>query len=85
MPMAYLCENNLYFLRGGVGWASQVALVVKNLPTQAGDSRYMGSVPGLRRSSEVGNGNPLQYSCMENPMDREASQSTVHRVANSWT
>ena len=79
--MAYLCEF-FFFFGGGV---SQVALVVKNLPAQAGDSRYMGSVPGLRRSPGVGNGNPLKYSCMENPMDRGASQSIVHRVANSWT
>ena len=52
--------------------ASQVALVVKNLPANAGDVRDTGSIPGLGRSSGEGNGNPLQYSCMENPMDRGA-------------
>ena len=44
-----------------------------------------GSIPGLGRSPGEGNGNPLQYSCLENPMDREAWQATVHRVAKSWT
>ena len=46
---------------------------------------YLGSVPGLRRSPGEGNGNPLQYSCLENPMDGEASQATVHGVAKSRT
>ena len=45
-------------------------LVVKNLPTNAGDIRDMGLTPGLGRSPGEGNGNPLQYSCLENPMDR---------------
>ena len=48
----------------------------------AGDS---GSIPGLGRFSGEGNGNPLQYSCLENPMDRGAWQDTVHGVAKSWT
>jgi len=47
--------------------ASQVALVVKNLPASAGDLRDLGSIPGLARSPGEGNGNPLQYSCLENP------------------
>ena len=51
---------------------------VKNTPANAGD---MGSIPGWRRSPGEGNGNVLQYSCWENPMDREAWQATVHRVA----
>ena len=50
--------------------ASQVALVVKNLPVNAGNIRDVGSVPGLGRSSGGGHSNPLQYSCLENPMDR---------------
>ena len=53
-------------------WASQVALVVKNLPANAGDIRDKGSIPELGRSHGGGHGNPLQYSCLENPMDREA-------------
>ena len=52
--------------------AFQVALVVKNLPANAGDSREAGSIPGLGRSPGVGNGNPLQYSCLENATDRGA-------------
>ena len=52
--------------------------VVKNLPTNAGD---MGSIPGSGRSPGGGNGNPFQYSCLENPMDREAWRATVHVVA----
>ena len=51
-------------------WASQVALVVKNLPAITGDIRDMGSIPGLGRFPEEGHGNPLQYSYLENPMDR---------------
>ena len=46
--------------------------VVKNPPANAGDTRDMGSIPGSGSSPEVGNGNPLQYSCLEIPMDREA-------------
>ena len=66
-------------------WASQVARVVKNLPANAGDVREAGSIPGLGRSPGGGNGNPLQYSCLENPMDRGALWATVHRVAKSQT
>ena len=53
-------------------------LAVKNLPANAGDA---GSIPGLGRSPGEGNGNPLQYSCLENPMDRGAWQAAVHGVA----
>ena len=52
--------------------ASQAALVVKNLPANAGDIRDMGSIPASGRSPGGGNGNTLQYSCLENPMDRGA-------------
>ena len=65
--------------------ASQVALVVKNLPANAGDARDVGSIPELRRSPGVGNGNPLQYSCLENAMDSGAWQARVHGVTKSWT
>ena len=51
-------------------WTSQVALVVKNLPANVGDTGDVGSIPGSRRSPEEGNGNPLQDSCPENPMSR---------------
>ena len=58
--------------------ASQVALVVKNLTANAGDIKDPGLVPGLGRSLGVENGNPLQCSCLENPMDRGAWQAVVH-------
>ena len=65
--------------------ASQGVLVVKNLPVNAADIRNWGSIPGLGRSPGGGHGNPLQYTCLENPMDRGAWQAMVHRVAKSWT
>ena len=55
--------------------------MVKNLPTNAGDEREGGSIPGLGRSPGVGNGNLLQYSCLENSQDRGAGQATVHGAA----
>ena len=65
-----------------IGHASQVALEAKNLPTNARDA---GSLPGLGRSHGEGNGNSLQYSCLETPMERGAWWNTVHGVAKSWT
>ena len=59
--------------------------MVKNLPATARDLRDIGSIPGSGRSSGGGHGNPLQYSCLENPMDRGALWATVHRVAQSQT
>ena len=59
--------------------------VLKNLPASAGDARDVGSIPGSERSSGEGNGNPLQYSCWENPMDREAWWATVHEVSKNQT
>ena len=59
--------------------------MVKNLSASAGDAEDMGSIPGSGRSPGGGDGNPLQYSCMKNPMDRGAWWATVQRVANSWT
>ena len=74
MNLAYIpfvrCEG---FLGGSV---------VKNLPANAGD---VGSIPGLGRSPGVGNGNPLQYSCLENSMDRGVWWATVHGVVQSQT
>ena len=58
--------------------ASQVALVVKNLPANAGDIRDEGLLSGLGRPLGGGCSNPLQYSCLENPMDTGAWQATVH-------
>ena len=65
--------------------ASQVVLVVKNLPASTGDIRDRGSIPGSGRSPERGYGNPLQYSCPENAMDRGAWLATVHRVTEPDT
>ena len=57
--------------------------MVKNLPANAGDAEDTGLIPGSGRSPRVGNGNPLQYSCLEISMDREAWQATVHGAAES--
>ena len=65
-------------------WATQVALVIKSLPADA-DVWDMGSVPELGGFPGGGNGNPLQYSCLENRMDRAAWRATVQGVAKSWT
>ena len=63
----------------------QVALLVKNPPANAGEARDMGLIPGLGRSPRGGNGNPFQYSCLENSMNSGAWWATVHGVAKSWT
>ena len=63
----------------------QVSLVVKELPANAGDVRDAGSIPGLGRSPRGGHGNALQYSCLENPVDRGAWWTMVYRVAKCWT
>ena len=65
--------------------AFQVALVVKNPSASTGDAIDVGSIPRLVRSPEEGNSDPLQYSCLENPMDRGAWWATVHWVAKSQT
>ena len=65
--------------------ASQVVLVVRNPPTNEGDVRDMGLIPGLRRSPGGGHANLLQYSCLENLMDRGVWQVLAHRIAKSRT
>ena len=60
-------------------------LVVKNSPASAGDVRHAGLIPGSGRSPGGGHGNPIQYSCLENSMDRRAGQAAVHGVAKSRT
>ena len=62
-----------------------VVLVVKNMSTNAGAVRHMGLIPGLGRDPGGGQGNPLQYSCLENPMDREAWWAMAQKVAKSRT
>ena len=66
-------------------WASQVALVVNNPPGNAGDIKDTGLIPGSGRSPGEGNGKPLQYSCLENPMNRGAWQAIFHEVMKSRT
>ena len=65
--------------------ASQMALLVKNLPANAEDVRDAGSIPGSGRSPGQGNGNPLQYSCLENAISRGTWWAMIHRVAKSHT
>ena len=62
-------------------WGFPGGLVVKNLPANSGDAGDSGSIPGWGRSPGGGHGNPLQYSCLGNPMDRGAWRATVHGVA----
>ena len=59
--------------------------MVKNLPANEGDERDLGSLPGSGRSPGGGHGNPLHYSCLENPVDRGPWWATVHGVAENWT
>ena len=59
--------------------------MIKNPPANAGQVRDVGSIPGLGRSPGEGRGNPVQYSCLENPVDRGTWQATVHSVAQSQT
>ena len=66
-------------------WGFPRELVVKNPPAHAGDIRDMGSIPGLGRSHGEGNGNPLEYFCLQNAMDRGVWPATVHRVTQSQT
>ena len=78
----WLCCMKLWFFgqATSTSWASLVAQLVKNPPASAGDT---GSIPGSERSPGEGNGNPLQYSCLGNPLDRGTWQSTGHGVAKS--
>ena len=68
-----------------LGRASLLSLVVKNPPADAGDKKDAGSIPGSGISPGGGHGNPFQYSCLENPLDRGPWQATVHRVAKNRT
>ena len=69
------------FGEGVLPWQSRGDTVVKNLPANARDTGDVGLISGLGRSPGVGNGNPLQYTCLENPMDRKAWQAIVYGVA----
>ena len=74
-----------FFLITATSWASQVALVVKNPSANAGDMKTMDSIPGLGLSPGGEHYYPLQYSCLENPMDRGVWWATVHRVSKGRT
>ena len=76
-------EEQFHEDEGGSLGASQVPQLVKNPPASTVDLRDVGLFPWLRRSPGEGTGIPLQYSCLENPMDRGAWQSTVHGVTKS--
>ena len=77
-----MCGRVCVLCMGIYRWASQVALV---LPANAGDTRDTGLIAGSGRSPGIGNGNPLQYSCLENFMDRGAWWARVHGFAKSQT
>ena len=68
----------------GTLWVSKVALVVKFPPASAGDAKEASLIPGPGRYPGVGNGNPLQYSCLENSMGRRVWLATVHGLAKNW-
>ena len=78
-------SSDLAAAAAGGSWASQVALAVKNLLADAGDVRDLGLTPGSERFPGGGHGNPLEYSCLENSMDRGVWQATVHSLAKSGT
>ena len=78
-------EESQYLCDFGEGGVHTTKYVVNNPSANAGDIRDAGAVPELGRSPGGGHGNPLQYSCLENPMDRGAWQAIVSRVTNSWT
>ena len=59
--------------------------MVKNLPSNGGDTKDVGSISGLGKSPGEGDGSPLQYSCLDNPLDRGAWQATLHGVTKSQT
>ena len=75
------CLHRAHALRG----TSLVTQLVKNPPANAGDARDRDSIPELGKPTGEGNGNPLQYSCLGNPLDRDAWQVTAQRVSKSWT
>ena len=73
----HFCKMSKFQGSNGYLWAFQVVLGVKNQPVNAKDLRDMGSIPGLGRSPRGDHNNPLQYSCLKNPMDRRAWWATI--------
>ena len=80
--VSYICEYLIFSVKIRL---PRCHLVVKNPPANAGDTGDVGLIPRLRRSPGVGNGNPFEYSYLQNPVDRGAWQATVHEVTKSWT
>ena len=78
-------RKEIWEQRGLFASASSGGTVVSNSPANAGDAREVGLIPGSGRSPGEGNGNSLQYFCLENSMDRGTWWATVHGVAKSWT
>ena len=83
MEVPQKTKNGYHMIQSCVGFPG--GAVVKNLAANARDTRDIGLIPGSGRSPGEGNGNPLQYSCLENPTDRGAWWATVCRAARSWT
>ena len=81
----YVQAKNVIMLNYGKVMGFPVGTVVKNLPASARDMKMQSLIPGLGRSPGIGNCNPLQYSCLGNPMDRGAWPATVHGIAKSQT
>ena len=88
LPNQLSCQTEVVVIYNetveSVDW-TRVVLAVKSLPASVGDAREVSSIPGSGRSPEDGNGNPLQYSCLENFMDRGAWWAIVHGVEKSQT
>ena len=78
-------RRNIFIMSYRKKWASQVVLVINKPPANAGDIRDMSLIPGSGRSPRERHCNPLQYSCLENPMDRGTWQAIVHRVTQNQT
>ena len=80
LTSSWLLQVEFCLISQSASGAFQVVLVIKNLPTNAGELRYAGLISGWERSLGGGHGSRLQYSCLENPMDRGAWQTAVHGV-----
>ena len=83
MSLVFVFQHNSWYLKSCLDFPD--GPVVNNLPASAGDAEDVSSIPGSGRSPAEGNGNPLQYSCLENPMDRGTWWATVHGVTKSQT
>ena len=85
MSLGTILQRASVFLSEKWGWLCHLPGGASGKEPASADLRDMGSIPGFRRSPGEGNGNPLQYSCLENPMDKGVCQAIVHSVAESDT